>query len=75
MAFYSYFCQKNGKTIEVWHAMNKRLKTWEDVCQCAKIKIGDTPSQAPVVRLIGGAPAVWKVKGLDKDDYGKELRV
>ena len=76
MAFYSYYCQKNGKTVEVWHSMNKkRFKTWGEVCQCAKMETGDTPSKAPVVRLIGGAPAVWKLKGLDKDDYGKKLRV
>lgn len=75
MPFYDYHCEANGRTVEVFHKMNVRLKTWGEICQAAGIEPGDTPGDVPVIRLIGGAPVVWKLKGLDKDDYGNKLAI
>jgi len=50
-----------------------RLKTWEEVCALAEKQPGKTPLKSPVIRLIAGAPVVWRVKGLDKDQPSKKL--
>ena len=76
MPFYDYYCEANGKTVEVFHKMNERLKRWGQVCKYAKIKLGDTPSDAPVVRLISGRmPIVQKFKGIDKDEPSKKMQI
>lgn len=76
MAFYDYYCEANKKTVAVWHSMKIRLKTWGEVCELGEINPGKTPKEAPVVRLVGGNPVVWKVKGMDKDQPpGKKLIV
>ncbi|MDP2652893.1 MAG: hypothetical protein Q8Q08_02555 [Candidatus Omnitrophota bacterium] len=68
MPFYDYFCEANGETVEVMHAMSVRLKTWGDLCRHAGRDPGKTPVRAPVVRLISGVtPQVFRLKGLDKD--------
>ena len=74
MPFYDYFCEANGKTVEVYHPMTVRLKTWKALCKKAKIDMGDTPPEAPVVRLIKDVhPTIFKLKGLDKDEPSKKL--
>lgn len=74
MPFYDYYCEKNGRTVEIFHPLKTRLKTWGEVCRTAGIEPGGTPVDTPVVRLIAGVtPAVFRLKGLDKDDYGKKL--
>jgi len=76
MAFFDYFCETNGKTVEVQHKLGKKLKNWGEVCKLAKIDPGKTPLKSPVVKMIGGiTPTIFKTKGLDKDDYGTKLRV
>jgi|WetSurSiteA1Bulk_404760.scaffolds.fasta_scaffold349100_1 hypothetical protein len=76
MPFYTYYCEANDQTIEVAHPMRQRLKTWGEVCKKANIALGQTPAATPVIRLISRPqPVVWRLKGLDKDDYGKKLRV
>ena len=68
MPFYDYYCEKNGNTVEVYHAMQVRLKTWGEVCESAGIGLGRTPAIAPVIRLVSGVtPTIFKLKGLDKD--------
>lgn len=67
MPFYDYFCKANGQTVEVYHSISQRLKNWGEVCQRAQIDPGKTLQTASVVRLIGGHPVVWRVKGLDKE--------
>ncbi len=48
--------------------MNVKLKTWREVCQLAKIELGDTPKDTSVVRLISRIhPMIFRLKGLDKD--------
>jgi len=68
MAFYEYYCEANGKAVEVMHSMKTRFKTWGQVCDAAGIKPGKTPRSAGVVRMISAAsPTVFRLKGLDKD--------
>ncbi len=54
MITYEYFCEANGKTIEVSHRMQESLKTWGELCQKAEIPIENTSKSAPVERLISG---------------------
>lgn len=76
MPFYQYFCEQNQITIEVYHPMSQRLRTWGQVCQAAGIDPGAVPLESPVVRLIGQSmPVVWRLKGLDKDAPSKRLRL
>ncbi|MFA5087715.1 MAG: zinc ribbon domain-containing protein [Candidatus Omnitrophota bacterium] len=77
MPFYDYYCESNGQTVEVFHPMNVRLKTWGEVCAQAKIHLGQTPPDTAVLRLMSGVtPTVFRVKGLDKDaPPGKKLLV
>ena len=68
MPFYDYYCKANGKTVEVYHGIKVKLKTWGKVCAHAGLKPGKTPPQSPVVRLISGVnPMTFRLKGLDKD--------
>ncbi len=74
MPFYQYFCESNGKIVEVRHAMDIRLHTWAGVCLLARMEPGDTPGDAPVQRLVSPAtPVVPKFQGLDKDYSGQWL--
>ena len=76
MPSYDYYCKANGKTIEVNHSMNKRLKTWGQVCRWAKVDPGQTSPKVSVVRLISSVtPTVFRLKGLDKDAPGKKLEL
>lgn len=54
MITYEYFCETNGKTIEVSHRMQESIKTWGELCQKAEIALEDTSASAPVERLISG---------------------
>ncbi len=51
MPNYDYFCEANGKTVEVYHDITTKLKTWGEVCFAAQIPLGDTDVLAPV-RLV-----------------------
>ncbi len=76
MPFFDYYCRTNGRVVEVHHAMGVRLKTWGEVCRAAGVDPGRTPAAAPVVRLVSDVqPRVFRLRGLDKDDYGKKLLV
>jgi hypothetical protein len=57
MSFYDYYCPANKRTVEVRHAITKKLATWGEVCQAAGIEPGKTPLDSPVERLIN-APGV-----------------
>ncbi len=72
--FYQYFCEENGKTVEVEHRVAERLKTWGEVCQRGGIAPGRTPLDIPVIRMISNAaPVVWRLKDMDKDRPSKKL--
>ena len=57
MPNYDYFCKKNGKTVEVNHDVNTKLKTWGEVCFVGQISLGDTDVLAPV-RLVINPPSI-----------------
>ena len=73
MPFYDYFCETNRRTVEVAHPIRERLQTWGEVCERAGIPKGKTSPKAKVMRLIGGNPVVWRVKGLDKEKPSKKM--
>jgi hypothetical protein len=53
MPNYDYHCPANGRTVEVFHGMGERLRTWGEVCARASIGGGSTPASAPVERALG----------------------
>jgi len=55
MPKYDYFCKKNGRTVEVDHDVNTKLKTWGEVCFVAQISLDDTDALAPVRLSINAA--------------------
>lgn len=52
MPIYEYYCPANEAHVEVLHGMNERLNTWGELCEMAKLEVGDTPADAPVERLL-----------------------
>ena len=68
--FYQYFCEANGKTIEVRHPAREWISTWGELCERAGVEPGSTDPATPVARLIGGMPFIERLKGLDKDAPG-----
>ena len=55
MPTYEYFCEANGRTVEVSHRMSERLATWGELCQRSGESSGNTPSRTPVRRLISAS--------------------
>ena len=51
MPNYDYFCEANDKTVEVYHDINTKLKTWGEVCFAAQIPLDETDPLSPV-RLV-----------------------
>jgi hypothetical protein len=58
MPTYDYFCETNGRKIEVSHKMAELITTWEELAGRAGIDPGDTPPDAPVKKLITSAAVV-----------------
>ena len=54
MPTYDYYCEANGRKIEVRHRMSDELKSWGQLCELAHLDPGDTPVDSPVQRLISG---------------------
>lgn len=52
MPRYDYFCDANGRTVEVCHGVKTGLKTWGEVCYAAQIPLAETHPAEPVRRLI-----------------------
>ena len=52
MPVYEYYCSANGKSVETLHSMKESISTWGELCDKAKIEIGDTPPDAKVERLV-----------------------
>jgi predicted nucleic acid-binding Zn ribbon protein len=55
MPNYDYYCESNGRTVEVSHRMAESLGTWGELCERAGLAPGKTPRSAPVRKLISGA--------------------
>jgi hypothetical protein len=58
MPVYTYYCEANGKTVEVNHTMQAKLKTWGEVCFVGQIPMGDTDPLVPVERVMKSAPGM-----------------
>lgn len=52
MPAYDYFCEANGRTVEVTHPVDVRIRTWGELCYAARIPLGDTDPISPVKKLI-----------------------
>lgn len=57
MPNYDYYCEDNGRTVQVNHTIDAELRTWGEVCYVAQIALGDTDPMSPVKKLIT-APAI-----------------
>lgn len=57
MPIYDYFCEDNGQTVEVSHALAVTLRYWGEVCYVSQHPLGDTDPLAPVQRVLTRAPA------------------
>jgi len=62
MPTYEYFCEANGRTVEVSHRMSELLGSWGELCQRTGTSPGITPARSPIRRLIS-ASAVLSGKG------------
>ena len=58
MPSYDYYCEANGRTVEVSHPMSENMDTWGDLCARAGLDTGDTPASTPVKRLITGGAVI-----------------
>ena len=58
MPTYDYFCEANGRQVEVSHKMSENLSSWGELCGQAGIEPGDTPNDSPVKRLITGGAII-----------------
>ena len=56
MPVYDYFCESNGRTVEVSHSLDADLSIWGEVCYVAQIALDDTDPMAPVQRVLTRAP-------------------
>ena len=57
MPAYDYYCEANGRTVEVTHPLTAELRYWGEVCYVAQIPLGETDPLAPVRRVVTRAPA------------------
>jgi hypothetical protein len=57
MPVYEYFCETNGRTVEVSHDAGVQLRNWGEVCYVLQQPPGETDPAAPVRRVIRTAPA------------------
>ncbi len=60
MPTYDYHCPDNGRTVPVWHSVNRHLATWGDLCAETGEALGDTPAAAPLNRLITGGQVITR---------------
>ena len=63
MPTYDYYCPGNGKTIEVFHGISRKLETWGELCELAGEDVGETSPDGRITLLeaeclgaCGGAP-------------------
>ncbi len=67
MPTYEYFCQANNQTIEVLHPMDDTLETWSELCNCAGIEVGETPSHSPVEKKLSAVSLLPKKAVVSSD--------
>lgn len=52
MPTYDYRCDANGRTLEVRHAMHKKVRTWGELCAILDLDPGKTRAREPVRKVI-----------------------
>ena len=52
MITYDYHCDANGTTLTVSHSIKETLTNWGQLCALANHRMGKTPPQTPVRRLL-----------------------
>jgi len=60
MPTYDYHCETNGRTVEVQHRMSDSVTSWGQLCELAGIDSGETPTDAPVTKLLTGGAVITK---------------
>jgi len=65
MPRYDYFCEANGKTVEVEHGWSRELETWGDLVDVLRMDAGGTPLDAPIRKVIG-VPKILRSRFLDQ---------
>lgn len=58
MPTYDYYCETNGRKIEVRHKISENITSWGELCALADEDTGETPENAPVKRLITGGAVI-----------------
>jgi len=58
MPTYDYYCDANGRKIEVSHKMSEHIDSWSELCDRAGIDPGDTPGDEPVRKLFGATAVI-----------------
>ncbi len=56
MPRYDYYCDENGRTVEVVHPIAARLERWGELCERANIEPGKTDLESPIRKVITIAP-------------------
>lgn len=56
MPRYDYYCEANGRTVEVVHSISERMTDWGEVCARANLDPGETDPESPVRKVITSAP-------------------
>ena len=57
MPMYEYKCETTGEVVEVVHRMSEKFTTWGQVCAHMSRPLGETPTDAPVTKLVGSGNA------------------
>ncbi len=58
MPTYDYYCEANGRKIEVRHKISENISSWGELCALASENTGETPADTPVKRLITGGAVI-----------------
>ncbi len=58
MPTYDYYCEANGRKIEVRHKISENISSWGELCAHANENTGETPADTPVKRLITGGAII-----------------
>ena len=58
MPTYDYYCEANGRKVEVKHKISENMTSWGELCTLANENTGETPADTPVKRLITGGAVI-----------------
>ncbi len=57
MPVYEYYCEENGRSVQVRHGIDVELTTWGEVCYAGQVDMGDTDFLTPVRKVLS-PPAI-----------------